>query len=79
MKSRSPPLSHTIPGRKIVDWWDASKRLLMDPQLIQRLKDYDRDNIPQRIIDKVVSSRFRALQLINSERMKLPNALVTLF
>ncbi|GIL82190.1 hypothetical protein Vretifemale_11083, partial [Volvox reticuliferus] len=40
-------------GRKIVDWWDASKRLLMDPQFIQRLKDYDRDNIPQRIIDKI--------------------------
>eukprot|EP00198_Chlamydomonas_reinhardtii_P010624 XP_001699961.1 dynein heavy chain 4 [Chlamydomonas reinhardtii] len=40
-------------GKKIVDWWDASKRLLMDTTLIQRLKDYDRDNIPQRIIDKI--------------------------
>ncbi|GIL64289.1 hypothetical protein Vafri_18269 [Volvox africanus] len=42
-----------MPGRKIVDWWDASKRLLMDLQFIQRLKDYDRDNIPQRVIDKI--------------------------
>ncbi|KAG2454516.1 hypothetical protein HYH02_000363 [Chlamydomonas schloesseri] len=40
-------------GKKIVDWWDASKKLLMDTTLIQRLKDYDRDNIPQRIIDKI--------------------------
>ncbi|GFR46074.1 hypothetical protein Agub_g7539 [Astrephomene gubernaculifera] len=42
-----------VPGRKLVDWWDASKRLLMDPTLIPRLKEYDRDNIPQKIIDKV--------------------------
>lgn len=40
-------------GKKLTDYWDASKKLLMDAGFLQRLKDYDRDNIPHRIMDKV--------------------------
>lgn len=32
-------------GKKIADYWDVSKKLLMDSRFIDRLKEYDRDNI----------------------------------
>jgi hypothetical protein len=40
------PMVHLIPGKKIADYWDTSKKLLMDSYFINRLKEYDRDNIP---------------------------------
>ncbi|GAX77074.1 hypothetical protein CEUSTIGMA_g4520.t1 [Chlamydomonas eustigma] len=42
-----------LAGKRIADYWDASKKLLMDSGFINTLKAYDRDNIPGRIIDKV--------------------------
>ncbi|XP_054281409.1 dynein axonemal heavy chain 7-like [Macrosteles quadrilineatus] len=33
------------PGRKILDYWGPSKRLLGDMAFLQQLKDYDKDNI----------------------------------
>lgn len=38
----------TVAGKKIADYWDSSKRLLMDSNFIHSLKDFDRDNIPVR-------------------------------
>lgn len=35
-------------GKKVADYWDASKKLLMDSGFLLRLKEYDRDNIPVR-------------------------------
>jgi dynein heavy chain len=37
-----------VPGRKVADYWDASKRLLADSGFMARLKEYDRDNIAVR-------------------------------
>jgi len=45
-----------LAGKKIADYWDASKRLLMDSNFIHSLKEFDRDNIPARVIDKVRST-----------------------
>ncbi len=39
------PLACWHAGKKVADYWDASKKLLMDSRFIERLKEYDRDNI----------------------------------
>jgi dynein heavy chain len=41
-------------GKKIPDYWDASKRLLADPsRFLDSLLAYDKDNIPDATIKKV--------------------------
>eukprot|EP00949_MAST-11_sp_MAST-11-sp1_P001615 g1615.t1 len=41
-------------AKKINDYWGPSKKhLLGDSKFIQRLKDYDKDNIPQKVVDKI--------------------------
>lgn len=40
-------------GKKIDDYWEPSKKLLSDPQFVTRLKDYDKDNVAPKIIDKI--------------------------
>ena len=42
-------------GKKIEDYWDPSKSLLSDKGFIDRLKTYDKDNVPPKIIDAVRS------------------------
>jgi len=40
---------------KVDDWWGAAKgELLSDPKLIDRMKEFDKDNIPSAVIDKVM-------------------------
>lgn len=41
------------PGKKIDDYWTPSQGLLGDAQFLTKLKEYDKDNIPQSIIDKI--------------------------
>ncbi|KAG8256357.1 Dynein heavy chain 12, axonemal [Homalodisca vitripennis] len=41
------------PGRKILDYWGPSKRLLGDMAFLQQLKDYDKDNIPPPIMGMI--------------------------
>ncbi|XP_025190774.1 dynein heavy chain 7, axonemal [Melanaphis sacchari] len=38
------------PGQKILDYWGPSKRILGDINFLQRLKEYDKDNIPSQIM-----------------------------
>ena len=41
-------------GKIVKQYWEpAKKHLLTDPRFLQRLRDFDKDNIPQSIIDKV--------------------------
>lgn len=40
----------TITGKKYVDYWSPSKRILSDMNFLQILKDYDKDNISSNII-----------------------------
>merc|ERR1719191_2531836 len=44
-----------VPGKKIDDYWDASKsELLTDPKkLLDMLFNYDKDNIPDKIITQI--------------------------
>jgi len=40
---------------KVDDWWGAAKgELLSDPKLIDRMKDFDKDNIPEAVIAKIM-------------------------
>ncbi|KAF6216208.1 hypothetical protein GE061_000548 [Apolygus lucorum] len=41
------------PGRKIMDFWGPSKRILGDMAFLQTLKDYDKDNIPPHIMQTI--------------------------
>eukprot|EP00955_Chlamydomonas_euryale_P033753 349632-Chlamydomonas_euryale.AAC.11 len=56
MQTAVPYATCCCAGKKIADYWDASKRLLMDSNFIHSLKEFDRDNIPARVIDKVRST-----------------------
>ncbi len=40
-------------GKMIEDFWPPAKRLLGDMKFLERLKKYDRDNVPVRIIDVI--------------------------
>ena len=50
------PLSTASPppaGKKVPDYWDASKRLLADPsRFLESLLTFDKDNIPDSVIKK---------------------------
>jgi dynein heavy chain len=40
-------------GKKVMDFWGPSKRLLGDMKFLQSLKDYDKDNIPAKAIKEI--------------------------
>ena len=41
------------PTKKIDDWWGPAKTVLGDMKFLQKLKDYDRDNIDEKLIKKI--------------------------
>lgn len=42
-----------VTGKKSIDYWPPSKRILGDMNFLQNLKDYDKDNIPSGIMTVV--------------------------
>eukprot|EP00049_Salpingoeca_infusionum_P016530 m.339145 g.339145 ORF g.339145 m.339145 type:complete len:4022 (-) comp16092_c0_seq1:259-12324(-) len=40
-------------GKKVLDYWGPSKRLLGDMKFLQSLRDYDKDNIPAKAIKEI--------------------------
>ncbi|XP_043264608.1 dynein axonemal heavy chain 7 [Colletes gigas] len=40
-------------GRKVIDYWSPSKRLLGDMRFLETLRQYDKDNIPVRIMQEI--------------------------
>ncbi|XP_076648749.1 dynein heavy chain at 62B [Halictus rubicundus] len=40
-------------GKKVVDYWGPSKRLLGDFRFLETLRQYDKDNIPPRIMQEI--------------------------
>ncbi|KAM6256904.1 dynein axonemal heavy chain 12 [Porphyrio hochstetteri] len=40
-------------GRKILDYWGPSKKLLGDMNFLKDLKEYDKDNIPAAVMQKI--------------------------
>jgi dynein heavy chain len=41
------------PSKRIMDYWGPSQKMLADPGFIKLLFDYDKDNIPPRIVSEV--------------------------
>ncbi|KAL2653371.1 hypothetical protein R1flu_021499 [Riccia fluitans] len=52
VKSRRIP-NPNKPGAKIEDFWGPAQLMLADTQFLQSLKDYDKDNINPKIIEKI--------------------------
>ncbi|EFJ31602.1 hypothetical protein SELMODRAFT_86461 [Selaginella moellendorffii] len=52
VKSRRIPDPNS-PGKKIEDYWGPAQQMLADTTFLPSLKEYDKDNIPQAIIDKI--------------------------
>lgn len=44
-------------AQMLEDYWGPAKRLLGDMKFLERLKKYDRDNVPPRIIE-VIRKKF---------------------
>ena len=53
MKSVPPDKVADPTGKKVLDYWGPSKRLLGDLQFLQALKDYDKDSIKPEIMVKI--------------------------
>ncbi|CAK9814005.1 Dynein axonemal heavy chain 7 [Anthophora quadrimaculata] len=43
----------SVTGKKYIDYWSPSKRILSDMNFLQILKDYDKDNIPSNVIQVI--------------------------
>merc|ERR1712190_483030 len=44
----------SVPGRKIDDYWQASRRTINEPPgILQRMLNYEKDSIPEKIIRKL--------------------------
>lgn len=52
-----PPLRVEDPasGKKVLDYWTPSKRLLGDMRFLETLRQYDKDNIPPHIMQVILS------------------------
>ncbi|CAK9798694.1 Dynein axonemal heavy chain 7 [Anthophora quadrimaculata] len=50
-----PPIKVEDPatGKKVLDYWAPSKRLLGDMKFLETLRQYDKDNIPSHIIQEI--------------------------
>jgi dynein heavy chain len=53
MKSIQPDKVPDASGKKVLDYWGPSKRLLGDMQFLQSLKEYDKDSIKPEIMVKI--------------------------
>ena len=40
-------------GKMVDDYWETSKKLIIEANFLQSLKEYDKDNIPPNIITKI--------------------------
>ena len=40
-------------GKMVDDYWSAAQKLLADPNFVKSLKDYDKDNVNAKIIDRI--------------------------
>lgn len=41
------------PSKRIMDFWGPSQKMLSDPKFIDRLKTYDKDNMPAKVIAEI--------------------------
>lgn len=46
-------MKDTNTGRMVDDYWDASKKMLMEFDFLDSLKKYDKDHIPPEVIQKI--------------------------
>lgn len=54
-----PPIRTEDPatGAKVLDYWTPSKRILGDIKFLDSLRQYDKDNIPEHIMQVSASGR----------------------
>ena len=57
------------PGKKVPDFVEPGKKLMMAPDFIQQLKDYDKDNVDPKII-KVIRDKYLEDEDFQQERVK---------
>lgn len=51
-----PPMITSDPNdnlKKIVEYWPSAQRMIIDPHFIDRLKQFDKDSIPPRIVQRL--------------------------
>ncbi|XP_052828077.1 dynein axonemal heavy chain 3 [Octopus bimaculoides] len=53
MKGIKPDKKTDQNGKIVEDYWTASKKMLSDMKFLDSLRDYDKDNIPPAIINKI--------------------------
>lgn len=54
MKNVKPDrITDPTTGKKILNYWGPSKRILGEMTFLQSLKEYDKDNIPEEIMNKI--------------------------
>ena len=56
-------------GKKIDDYWAPSVKLLADMKFLEKLKEYDKDNIPAAVI-KVIRSKYMPNPEFDPEKVK---------
>jgi dynein heavy chain, axonemal len=40
-------------GKFLDDYWESSKKLLSDPNFVKLLKDFDKDDVPPKIMERI--------------------------
>eukprot|EP00795_Rhopilema_esculentum_P000293 gene293-9945_t len=54
MEAGVKPVTKTdASGKQIEDYWAASKKLLGDMKFLESLKEFDKDNVPSKVIQKI--------------------------
>lgn len=60
-------------GNMVQDYWGPSKRLLGDMKFLQSLKDYDKDNIPPKVI-KMIRDKYVTNENFNPDQLQKVSA-----
>lgn len=48
-----PEKAHTADGKSYDDYWKASLKILTDTKFLDSLIHFDKDNIPERVMEKI--------------------------
>lgn len=57
-------------GKKVLDYWGPSKRILSDMKFLDQLRDYDKDNIDQSITQVSLKNRCKIFYSLYSCNIK---------
>ena len=69
MKDLKPARVKDPTGKMVDDYWAVGQKMLSDAKFLQSLKEYDKDNIPARIV-QVIRQRFLPMEEFKPEIVK---------